>query len=147
MRLVLLAACAALFAYAGSASLAQEMPAGRYQMEKTEDGLVRLDTRTGEMSICHQRAGEIVCEAAHDRSGAADEQIRDLEQRIGALERRISALEAENGAKPEMPSDAELDQAFDMMERFVQRFSDLFRDLDRENDKPVPPAAPMPDRT
>ena len=49
---------------AGGGSIAAETE--RYRMEKSTTGYVRIDTETGEMSICEERTGQLVCKVAAD---------------------------------------------------------------------------------
>jgi hypothetical protein len=42
----------------------------RYRLEKTPNGYVRMDTRTGAMSICEEKWGELVCKMAADERTA-----------------------------------------------------------------------------
>lgn len=121
---------------------------GRYVLEKTDEGLVRLDTLTGEMTVCEQKSGQVVCKLPADERRAVSEHIADLEARIDALEDRVTALEAGSGKGSEknaLPSDEELDEAFNMMEKFIYRFFDVFKDLDERKERPPEPKPLDPD--
>ena len=141
-----LLACAPLAAIAQDAA---DPASGRYVFEKTEDGVLRMDTVTGEMSVCDEQAGQVVCRLPADERQAVDEQIADLEARIAKLETRLETLEKSGGdgdAKA-LPSDEELDQAFNMMEKFIYRFFGVFKDLERREQEGDPPAGDMPHKT
>jgi hypothetical protein len=57
---------------------------GRYVFNKTADGVVRLDTQSGQVALCSQKAVGWACEAVpEDRA---------------VLENEIARLRAENGA-------------------------------------------------
>ena len=58
-------------ASAGIAS-GQDPAPGRYSMQKSETGIARLDTQTGEVSLCQERSGELVCRMAADERSALD---------------------------------------------------------------------------
>jgi hypothetical protein len=108
-----------LLLLAPAPALAQE--GDRYQLERTEDGYVRLDTRTGEMSSCREEAVE----------EGADRLRADLE----ALERRVTALEESKGSGG-LPSDEELDRTLGFMEKFFRTFMGLAREW--SEDEPAP---------
>lgn len=152
---------------AGPASAQQEQ---RYQLERTADGYVRLDTRTGEMSHCEETGTELVCRPVSEASERSRDQPRnDAESRdqieleletqdetvaadelgrvrdsIEALTRRVEALEA---AKPVavLPTEQEFERTMDFAERFLRRFMGVVQELDDK--KPDPSKEPAPDRT
>ena len=111
----------------------------RYRMERTEDGFVRMDMATGQMSVCRERGVELVCRAAVDEREAYHREIGDLEERVELLEQRLAELERA-GAQPRSsaPSDEDFEQTLNQMERFFRRFFGLVREFDQE---------PAPDRT
>jgi hypothetical protein len=138
-------ACAPLAAMAQDAG---DQKPGRYVLERTDDGILRMDTVTGEMSVCGEKAGRVVCKLPADERQAVDEQIDELEARIAVLEMRLDTLEKGGGGEAKaLPSDEELDQAFNMMEKFIYRFFDVFKDLDRRENDAEPPAGDMPHKT
>lgn len=141
-----LLACATLPANAQDAA---DPAPGRYVFEKSGEGVLRMDTVTGEMSVCGEQAGQVVCKLPADERQAVDEQIADLEARVARLEARIETLEAgeSGGGAKALPSDEELDQAFNMMEKFIYRFFDVFKDLDRREHETEPPAGDIPQKT
>ena len=140
----------AMLAFGSAPAWAQDSadPAsGRYVLEKTDEGLVRLDTLTGEMTVCEQNSGQVVCKLPADERRAVNKHIADLEARIEALEDRLAALERGGMAQGEnaLPSDEELDEAFNMMEKFIYRFFDVFKDLDERKERPPEPKPLDPD--
>tara|TARA_Y100000815_G_scaffold155939_1_gene141661 strand:+ start:609 stop:1076 length:468 start_codon:yes stop_codon:yes gene_type:complete len=148
---MLIAGCALGFVTVLPASAQDTTASGRYVLEKTDDGLVRLDTLTGELSVCEERSGQVICKLPADERRAVNEHIADLEGRIAALEARVEALEAGrngSGGSNALPSDEELDEAFNMMEKFIYRFFDVFKDLDKRKDTPAEPGeGDMPRKT
>jgi len=146
-----------VIAYDTSPAAAQDADIGRYVFERTENGFIRLDTLTGEVSKCGDVNGQIACKLAADERRAVNERIGELEDRVSDLEERIVNLDKNTGdsksVKPlapktnELPSDEELDQVFNMMERFMHRFIDVFKDLDRKMEKPETPSEPLPEKT
>jgi hypothetical protein len=80
---IVLAAVTALLAVAGQTALAQSQPDtenGRYALAPNPDGVVlRLDTRTGAVSICSNAGAGWACYAAPDERAALDAEIGRLQ--------------------------------------------------------------------
>jgi hypothetical protein len=126
---------------------AQEPGSSRYTLERTENGFVRLDTRTGEMSICTERTGQLVCRLAADERRAFEESLSDLSARVEELEKRLDML-APREQDPGIPDEAELDRALTAMEKMMRRFFGMVEELQKEfDDEPKIPLEPVPDRT
>ena len=96
----------------------------RYQLQRTENGVARIDTATGEVSSCVERGDQLVCRMAADERSA-------LMARMDELEERIAALEAgDRVGSTGLPSDEEVDRALGLMERFMRGFVGIVRELD-----------------
>ncbi|AKI02298.1 hypothetical protein IMCC20628_03612 [Hoeflea sp. IMCC20628] len=128
-------------------AFAQEPLASRFTMEKTEDGFVRMDKLTGEMSICTEKSGQLVCRLAADERHAFEETLSELSARVTDLEDRLDSLEPD-GRGNELPDEAELDKAISAMEKMMRRFFGMVEELQKDfDDKPKIPPEPVPDRT
>lgn len=127
----------------GAAS-AQE--ADRYTMERTDQGYVRLDTRTGQMSICKENGSQLVCQLAADDRTAFEDEIDRLQGQLDAVERRVAALEANRQPSSGVPSEEEFEKTMSYMQRFFQGFVDIVKELDRDL-RGSQPEGPAPDRT
>lgn len=116
---------------------------GRYQFERTEQGLIRLDTQTGAVSLCAGEAME--CRETGSPAPALSVELDRLERRIAVLEQRIAAMEADRGGSEALPSEEEFDRTLGLMERFMRRFFGVIQEF---NGAPEPePAPPSPGRT
>lgn len=135
-----LAALAAALTAAPSSARETE----RYQLERTEEGYVRLDTQTGRISLCQERGGQLVCRMAAEERDAYDRDAGSMHDRIEALEARVAALEAQRPAAG-LPSEAEFEQTLGYMERFFRRFMGIVGELERTFG--TDPEVPAPDRT
>jgi hypothetical protein len=128
----------------------------RYRLEKTPDGYVRMDTRTGEMSVCEEKWGELVCRMAADERTAVQDEIERLQSEVKALndrladvkalEERVAKLENSLAARLEqsLPTEEDFNRTMGYMERFFRNFMAIVKDFETEGDKPAEPGA---DRT
>jgi hypothetical protein len=97
---------------------------GRFAMTPVADGFLRLDTRTGQVSLCALASGQVQCRAGADERAA-------LEAEIDRLARENTRLKS---AAPPPPQAAEVeeerrfDRALDRAERFMRRMMQLFRE-------------------
>jgi len=148
-------ACAAtLMTLSLAAAAAADTPAdlgGRFTMAPVEGGFLRLDKQTGSVAMCSRTGTAWGCVPVEDRTGDAaapdvsrlEQENRDLRDRIRALEDTIGAkppLEGPPGGKAQLPSDEDVDQALDYLERVYKKVRDRIKDLD----KPLPPKEPPP---
>jgi hypothetical protein len=125
MRTLCLATLLALTPVLASAQPASEPPAsdnGRYAMTPTADGFLRLDTRTGKVSLCVTKDAMAQCRAAADERAAYETEIADLRRQNEALRK--------GGAAPSLrlPSEEEMDKALGFMEKFIRRMNRAMRD-------------------
>ncbi|MBO3758869.1 hypothetical protein J5J09_03840 [Ciceribacter sp. L1K22] len=111
---------------------AQVADSGRFQLERTENGIVRLDTRTGAMSLCQDRDGNLICRMAADERAAYEEQLDRLEKRVKALEDKAGATGLSSSGE-NLPSDAEVNRSIGIMERFMRAFFGLVREFEAED--------------
>jgi len=114
-------------ALAGGASAEDPAP-GRYSMQKSETGIARLDTQTGEVSLCQEKDGQLVCRMAADERAAFEQELDLLTKRVEALEKTAKA--GESVAKQDLPAEEEIDRAMGIMERMMRRFMDIVKDLE-----------------
>jgi hypothetical protein len=107
---------------------AQEPSPGRYSMQKSETGFARLDTETGEVTLCQEKNGELVCRMAADERAAFERELDLLTKRIETLEKAVKSGEA--AVKPPLPDDEEIDRAMSIMERMMRKFMEIVKDLE-----------------
>jgi hypothetical protein len=70
-----------------NSKLAPESENGRFTMSPVAGGVMRMDTRTGKISICRQKGDAWACEAAADDRGAYEQEIARLQDKVAKLER------------------------------------------------------------
>ena len=113
----------------------------RYVLVPTENGALRLDTETGEVSRCTGGTGATACRVLPEERLAYEAEIERLEDRLAALEGRITVLETTGprGLRRDDPSagsdlsvDREIDEAMDRAEYVMRRFFGLVKELRKE---------------
>lgn len=115
---------------------------GRYTFNKTADGVVRLDTKTGEVTLCSQRTVGWACQAAPEDRAAFENEIARLRGENAALKQSLLShgLPLPAGIMPEpsagqgnnngndvtirLPSDAEVDRAMAYVGHVWRNFVD-----------------------
>jgi len=144
MRLQHLAVPAALACLMAASAQAQD--AGRYRLEKSADGYVRMDTQTGAMSKCEERGDQLVCRLAADERTAFQDEIDRLQSSMKALDARVVTLENSLSARLEskLPSEEEFNKTMSYMQRFVRGFMDIVKDMNKDDSGP---AKPLPQKT
>ncbi|MGD0317374.1 MAG: hypothetical protein ABSB37_15860 [Xanthobacteraceae bacterium] len=82
-----------------------ENDGGRYTFSKVADGFLRLDTQTGEVSICSQRTVGWACQAVPEDRAVLESEIARLRHENAALKKDMLAhgLPLPAGALPEPP--------------------------------------------
>lgn len=133
----------------------------RFTLQPVEGGVLKLDTRTGALSICSTRAGgsagSWVCEAVPEDRAALEAEIARLQARIAELEKSHTgvpdimapALPPSSDVPPAPPesggpvpdsrdpaeAERQLDRAMDMAEHVFRRFFDM---VNRLRSEPAP---------
>lgn len=141
MRFEHLIVPAALAALLAAPALAEDA-AGRFRLEKTDQGYVRMDTQTGAMSVCNERDGQLVCRVAADERSAFQDEIDRLQGTVKTLDARVTKLENSLSARLEskLPSEEDFNKTMSYMERFVRGFMGIVKDMDKENGDPTKPS-------
>lgn len=158
-----LAAAALAAVLAAGSSVAQEVPRpretvppagaeqGRFTFQKMQDSILRLDSRTGQVSSCRQSENGWLCQAAPDDRAALDAEIGRLQGEIGRLQTEVAALRKEllaQGAEvppaaeapvkpqtesvPRMPSEADIGKVKSFIERVWRRLVELVAEIQRD---------------
>jgi BMFP domain-containing protein YqiC len=133
----------ALALSAGAALAADE--GGRYTMTPTDDGVVRLDTRSGAMALCRRTGDQWACEDMDDSQRRLLSEIEKLRSENDILKAQVEHLEAtlglgegqENapqaGAPLKLPTEEEVDKAFDYLETMLRKLRDRLEKLEKEH--------------
>lgn len=100
---------------------------GRYSMTPTDGGFLRLDTRTGAVSLCKVENGSSFCRAA-------TEERKALESEIDRLVKQNEALKQQSGGYG-LPSRQDFDRALDYAEQFMRRMMRIMREDEPPKDR------------
>jgi hypothetical protein len=128
-----------------SAALAQtgapDSENGRYTFNQVADGMLRLDTRTGQVSLCAKKETGWACNTVPDERTALENEIARLQRENGALKKDMLARnlplpggvasappadqQRELNLKVPLPSDAEIDRVMSAFEKMWRRLVDM----------------------
>jgi hypothetical protein len=128
----------------------------RYTFHRVQDNFVRLDGRTGDVSVCGQEAMGWTCRAVPDERAALEAAIGRLQGDNAALKRELlarglplpsgmkadppavadankaPAKPADPGLSPKLPSDAEVERVMGFIEKVWRRLVELMVDFQRD---------------
>ena len=115
---------------------AQEPRNGRYAFIPAEAGTLRLDTQTGEVSLCSEAGGNLACRVLPDEAGDRSDAVSRLRDDVEALKERVAALEAERQSSVDILADAEaMDRVMDLTDQMMRRFFGLVQDFRRDMER------------
>ena len=117
---------------------------GRYSFSAVPDGMLRLDTRTGAVSLCAKQAAGWACSTVPDERAALESEIARLQRENGALKKDMLARNlplpggVTSGSAPQtgdrnlqlnvpMPTDAEIDRVMSAFEKMWRRLVDMMQ--------------------
>lgn len=124
----------ALIMALGGPALAVEGAPGRYTMTAQGDGMLRLDTQTGAVSLCTGRAGHWVCRSVADDRLALENEIDRLSNENGALRAELAQRGIEvppqvksqrNAPGSWRPSDKKVEEFMMFFEKIMRRFKQI----------------------
>jgi hypothetical protein len=148
-----MALIALMVAVAGpvAASAQEAAPPGsddaRYSFSKTEDGYLRLDGRTGQVSTCSRRSVGWACQVVPDERTALEGEMARLQRENSALKKELLArnLPLPGGARPEppagsrsddprpqLPDDPDLNRMISFMEKVWRRLVEMVVTLQKD---------------
>jgi hypothetical protein len=142
-------------------AVAQPMPDtenGRYSLQPSGDGVIRLDTRTGVVSYCSNSSSGWACYMAPDERKAMDEEVGRLQAENEKMKAQLASANAgktdeampksdkqdapkqdnpkaaEGGRRIEipLPSDADMDRVISFLERAWQRLVDMANRMQKD---------------
>jgi len=118
----------------------------RYTFNRIDNGYVRLDGRTGGVSICGQHAAGWTCQIVPDERAALETEIARLQAENAAVKKEILAhnlplpgtvkpqAPAANSDEPrlQLPNDADLNKVMSFIEKVWRRFVEMMTGLQKD---------------
>ena len=137
-----------MLAPAADAQTAPDSENGRYSFNQAPDGILRLDTRTGQVSLCAKQAAGWACNTVPDERAALESEITRLQRENGALKKDMvsrglplpsgvagaPANQRELNLTVPLPSDAEIDRVMSAFEKMWRRLIDMVQDAGQRQD-------------
>jgi hypothetical protein len=149
MRLFVLAITLSLadFAAASAQTATPDSENGRYSFSAVADGVLRLDTRTGQVSRCSRSDTGWACKVVPDERSALESEIARLQNDNATLKKEllvrglpVPGVPGPSGANPgepelKLPSDAEVDKVISFLEKVWRRLIEMGRTVQRDVEK------------
>ena len=118
----------------------------RYSFHRVDDGYLRLDVRSGQVSLCSRRAVGWACHPIPDERAALEGEIARLQGDNAALKKDMLArgLPLPGTIKPEppvtkvpdvelkLPSNADIDRMMSVVERMWKRLVEMIENLQKD---------------
>jgi hypothetical protein len=143
LRIVLMLATLAVMPAAYAETATPDSENGRFVFNQVADGLLRLDTRTGQVSLCSKRAAGWTCQTVPDERSALEGEISRLQSENAALKKEMIAravplpgtTKTEPKLELKLPNEADMDRLMTFMERIWRRLIEMVQNVQKEIDK------------
>jgi hypothetical protein len=156
IRFSLILSVTAVSLAGAGAAIAESMPDtenGRYALQPSGDGVMRLDTRTGAVSSCSNSPSGWACYMAPDERKAMDEEIGRLQAENQKLKEQLAsatagktdeatpksgkqdtpkAAQGERKIEVPLPSDEDVDRVISFLQRAWQRLVDMANRMQKD---------------
>ena len=121
----------------------------RFTFHRADDGYLRLDGRSGQVSMCNRRTSGWQCQLVPDERTALEAEIARLQSDNAMLKKELltRSLPLPNGMHPEQPSpksqvqrpplpdDAEINRVMAVMEKIWRRMVEMILSVQRDLQK------------
>ncbi len=129
------------------------VPDKNYQLERHENGFVRLDRRSGKTSFCQPVGEDIVCKLAVEERDALYLEISELQNKIAALQGKLDQIPGDSSQlrRPlkEIPDpnvgeksgagrdqiEKEVDRAIDLTKHTMRKLFKAVKELKKDMEK------------
>jgi hypothetical protein len=122
---------------------------GRFSFNQVSEGLLRLDARTGQVSLCSKRGAGWACQAVPDERIALETEIARLQDENAKLKKEMIARNmplpgvspGPHTSKPQpqielkLPTDADIDRLMTFMEKVWRRLIDMVQSVQKDIEK------------
>ncbi len=109
----------------------------RYSLTETDNGFVRLDRKTGSVSICTTVGSGLKCRLGADERSAYQQELASIKSTLARLQKRLDVLEARNQTpgKKAGNEEEEFDRALKFADKAFRHFFGLMQELKQEPKK------------
>jgi hypothetical protein len=118
----------------------------RFSFHRADDGYLRLDGKTGQVSLCNRRSAGWQCQAVPDERSALEAEIARLQGENAALKKELLGrnMPLPNGVRPQPPAsipdtpapkrfgEAQVDKLMRFVDRVWRRLVDMVESVQRE---------------
>jgi hypothetical protein len=125
--LIFLACAFMVFTLLNTAVALAQTP-NRFSFQPVDGGLMRLDTETGQVSLCTKTGADFICRSVADDRAALDDEITRLKRENDTLRQAQAGRLGSASPKLSLPSEEELDKAMTMFEKMMRRMMRSFND-------------------
>jgi hypothetical protein len=119
---------------------------GRYTFHRADDGYLRLDGRSGQVSLCSRRTAGWVCQVVPDDRMALEGEIARLQAESAILKKELLSRNlplpgnvrpdppspSTNGKRLQLPDDAELNRMMSFIEKVWRRLVEMIASVQRD---------------
>lgn len=151
LAMVVIAGSGLAAAVAGAQPLSPEAGDARYTFHRADDGYLRLDGRSGQVSMCHRRTTGWQCQLVPDERAALEAEISRLQNDNAALKKELlsRSLPLPDGMRsdqpgsksqvrrPQLPDDAEINRIMGVMEKIWRRMVEMIQSVQRDFQKRI----------
>jgi hypothetical protein len=117
----------------------------RFTFHRAEDGYLRLDGRSGQVSLCTRRSTGWLCQAVPDERAALEAEIARLQSDNAVLKKELLArhLQLPSGIRPDpqpkveaplrtLPDEVEINRALVFIEKVWRRLVEMITNVQRD---------------
>ncbi len=119
---------------------------GRYQLNRVDDGYLRLDLKSGQVSLCNRREVGWACRVVPEDRAALDGEIARLQAENGALKKSLldrglplpggidlGAPAARSGDRDlKLPNNADIDRMMAVVEKVWRRLVEMIVNMQKD---------------